>query len=222
MGSPAPCLWHRDPTYALCPEPRGGQPEGPPLPTPPLEERISRPLAPCSPGSSQPRGGTVGDGRGEGDGRSAAQGGGRLSAALAAANGPATLPARPESAKRSVFRASQAAAGPRKDRAPRSEEPGVRGGFAWRTRVASFVSERGCTSRPRSTASARDLETAQARCGIWEVVMDRPGQQDGANNRPLPSRSASPSSVPRSCITPTHPQLLWFYFFLVFTYLACF
>lgn len=81
-----------------------------------------------------------------------------------------------ESAKQSVFAASQAAGGPHKHRAPKSKEPGLPGGFAWKTRVVLFVSERGCTSLLCSRACARDFEMARARWRIWEVVMDTPGQ----------------------------------------------
>lgn len=62
VGSPAPHVWHGDPTYTPCSEPRG---EAAQRHLPPSHSLVllSHPRRVCS---SQPRTGTVGDRRGEG------------------------------------------------------------------------------------------------------------------------------------------------------------
>lgn len=97
MGLPAPCIWHRDPTYVPCSEPRveAAQRHPPSSPLPYAEgARFSHPLAPSSPRrvcNSQPRRGTGGDRRGEGCCWPTVQRDGQLRAAPATAISPATL-----------------------------------------------------------------------------------------------------------------------------------
>lgn len=46
----------------------------------------------------------------------------------------------------------------------------------------------------------------QVRCRIWEVVMDRPGQEDGANNQCSPLALCIPFQRPLQLLHPTHPH----------------
>lgn len=178
VGSPAPCIWHRDPTHAPCSEPRGGQP---PLPhTLTLGERVSP--TPCS---LQPQEGSQEPAKERDGGRRERRGllPGRGAARWTAGSGsgrshqPCHPARRVEKVQSKAFSvpAGQPAV-PIKHRAPKSKEPGLSGGFAWKTGVMSFVSGRGCTSLPHSRGCARDFEMAQVRCRIWGVVMDGPGQ----------------------------------------------
>lgn len=90
-------------------------------------------------------------------------------------------------------------------------QPGLARGLTWKMRVVLFISERG------SSTCARDFEMVQVRCRIWEVVMDRPGQEDGANNQSSPLTLCIPFQCPLQLLHPDPPTpftVLWIFWLI--------
>lgn len=166
----------------------------------PLSHAVgARPSHPRRVCSSQPRTGTVGDRRGEGCCPPGAQGDGHPEWLWLPALPPCQVIEKVQSKAFSV---------PAGGLHVCPQEPGLPRGFAWKMRVVLFSSEQG------SSTCARDFEMVQVRCRVWEVVMDGPGQEDGANNQRSPLALCIPFQHPLQLLHPNPPtpfMVLWFF-----------